>query len=832
ALTSWPDCFALLPDCKGVLTQGFIPQTEFGVGTCYNLPSYSSYDPEGNLFAVVAFSGNNIEGRVVTFGFPPSGLYNTKLAKQLAKNCILFCSASIPSIYVVEVEPSNLTPLIDEFVTFDGLVTDTLGHPISGIKVYVEDPIKEITTWTTTGFDGKFSYSTKAIRAGEFTFIFYVNSIPTKCTIYVQPLDVIWPGQVLYAKNPTDSDPYEISVYVNGNLEGVWIIEPGEQKVLWKPLDPFGFYSINVGYKNLATQEQWNAHINPYLSYQNPYIPYCSAIPPNSKMSDYYIQGTSFFDMSYAQSTIPYIIKGNDEPVSSKQEDTNGPIKVEIGTEVGPSVGLEPHVGAGCEVFVGGKVECSIGCSVGTGLEVSFCAGAGIPILPFAELCCGLSCSVTVAEASCSAGASASAQAGYSASGGIDITTKSPVRILVTDPLGRQAGYISEINYKTKLIPGATYYEGTDQQTVSIPNALVGDYEILIIGTDDGFYTLEVTRTIHGEVVYSQSYYQAISKGEIHKSTITLSESEGIITVTVEEPSPTIVDNVPPTTSLEIGEPKYADSTGNIYVSFATPFSLVAEDNLGGSGVASIFYRIYNSTYDTGLMNYVEPFLLVGLSDGQYSIDYYSIDNAGNVEPTNTITVTLDNTPPSTTLTISEPKYILDTVYVTADTRFTLEAVDAGSGIFSTAYRIFNSNYDSGWQTYAEPFNLAGLTDGTYTIEFNSADNLGNTEATNSVQVTLFSWSYIFEDSYGRGTTLKINLAHNFIQFITPDKDYDIRKATYMRQCGRAIIIQHCDSELRIITVAVDTKLDFCIAIAWDKQTHRQYFLIDKVGKG
>ncbi|MEM3628630.1 MAG: hypothetical protein QXE06_04590 [Candidatus Bathyarchaeia archaeon] len=93
------------------------------------------------------------------------------------------------------------------------------------------------------------------------------------------------------------------------------------------------------------------------------------------------------------------------------------------------------------------------------------------------------------------------------------------------------------------------------------------------------------------------------------------------------------------------------------------------------------------------------------------------------------------------------------------------------------AYRVFNSNYDSGWQTYTGPFNLAGLTDGVYTIEFNSTDNLGNTETTNSVQITLFSWNYIFTDSYGRGTILKINIAHKFFQFITPDKDYGIREA-------------------------------------------------------
>jgi hypothetical protein len=190
----------------------------------------------------------------------------------------------------------------------------------------------------------------------------------------------------------------------------------------------------------------------------------------------------------------------------------------------------------------------------------------------------------------------------------------------------------------------------------------------------------------------------------------------------------------------------------------------------------------------------------------------------------------MDNAPPTTTLTIGEPKYVSDTTYVTPDTPFTLEATDTGSGVYTTYYRIYNSTCDAGWTIYTEPFYLASLTDGTYTIEYYSIDNVQNLEAAQAINVTLFSWNYIFEDTYGRGTTLKINLAHKFFQFITPDKDYGIRNATYMRQCGRAIIIQHCDKELRLITVAVDTKLDFCYAMAWDLQTRKCYLLIDKAG--
>jgi PKD repeat protein/predicted phosphohydrolase len=94
----------------------------------------------------------------------------------------------------------------------------------------------------------------------------------------------------------------------------------------------------------------------------------------------------------------------------------------------------------------------------------------------------------------------------------------------------------------------------------------------------------------------------------------------------------------------------------------------------------------------------------------------------------------------------------------------------------------------------------------------------------------LYVWQYIFKDSYGRGTTLKINTAYKFFKFIAPGKDYGIRKATYMRLCGSAIIINHCDNQLRLITTAVDTKLDFCVANVWDVKTGKRYSLLDKPG--
>jgi hypothetical protein len=403
----------------------------------------------------------------------------------------------------------------------------------------------------------------------------------------------------------------------------------------------------------------------------------------------------------------------------------------------------------------------------------------------------------------------------------------------ILDSEGNLVGYNYMTGFGENNIPTAIYsgpfYE---PQYIVIINPEPGTYRLELIGISEGPYELTIQGNYGEEITDSFEYEGEIKPAELHGSDLIVTAVVGPLDIYSNPPEfEEIIDNIPPATTLEIGEPKYADPMDNIYVTSATSFTLTAEDNPGGMGVASTFYRIYNSTYDTGWLEYSAPFYLTELSDGEYSIDYYSTDNIGNTEPTNTATVILDNTPPSTTLTIGEPKYISDATYVNSATPFTLEADDnAGSGVYSVAYRIYNGAYDSGWQPYTTPFHLTVLADGVYTIEFNSTDNVGNVEVTNSVQVALFSWDYVFTDSYGRGTTLKINTVHKFFQFITPDNDYGIRNATYMRQCGRAIIIRYYGYELDLITVAVDTKLDFCVAIAWDLQTRKQYMLIDKPG--
>ncbi len=112
-------------------------------------------------------------------------------------------------------------------------------------------------------------------------------------------------------------------------------------------------------------------------------------------------------------------------------------------------------------------------------------------------------------------------------------------------------------------------------------------------------------------------------------------------------------DIIPPTTTLVVGEPKYKKWIGEDlyiwYVASETPFTLIAEDNEGGSGVAGTFYRTWYLGNWSNWTEYEEPFYLTG--DGPHYIEFFSVDNAGNTEGTNNCTFYVDNTPPTIVFT-------------------------------------------------------------------------------------------------------------------------------------------------------------------------------------
>jgi hypothetical protein len=88
----------------------------------------------------------------------------------------------------------------------------------------------------------------------------------------------------------------------------------------------------------------------------------------------------------------------------------------------------------------------------------------------------------------------------------------------------------------------------------------------------------------------------------------------------------------------------------------------------------------------------------------------------------------LDNTPPTTTLTIGSPKYIDGgTTIFDSSTQFTIVGDDGTGSGANPWYRIWDSSGWSAWTPYSGPFTIAGA-DGLRYIHYNSTDNVGNDE--------------------------------------------------------------------------------------------------------
>lgn len=104
-------------------------------------------------------------------------------------------------------------------------------------------------------------------------------------------------------------------------------------------------------------------------------------------------------------------------------------------------------------------------------------------------------------------------------------------------------------------------------------------------------------------------------------------------------------------------------------------------------------------------------------------------------------------------------------------------------------------------------------------------------ESSPSNEVSACAWTYIFTDSCGRNTVLKINVQNKLFQFTSPSKDFGVKHDPGMTALKNVIVICYDDSTMRLIATAIVGKIDFCSAIAWDKQTGKMYLLIDYPGR-
>ncbi|MEH7117167.1 PKD domain-containing protein [Neobacillus vireti] len=168
-----------------------------------------------------------------------------------------------------------------------------------------------------------------------------------------------------------------------------------------------------------------------------------------------------------------------------------------------------------------------------------------------------------------------------------------------------------------------------------------------------------------------------------------------------------------------------------------TDASVILSATDQGSGIDKIQYRM-----DEGDWQVYETPIAVN-TDGIHTVEYRSIDRAGNVEESESVIVRLDKTKPVTAASVTPGPPDGENGWYTKDVTVELSAADEQSGLNKTEYRIDGSE----WLPYGTPLHLS--SEGVHTIEYRSTDNAGNTEDAKTLQIKI--------DKTAPELTLKLN---------------------------------------------------------------------------
>jgi hypothetical protein len=119
-----------------------------------------------------------------------------------------------------------------------------------------------------------------------------------------------------------------------------------------------------------------------------------------------------------------------------------------------------------------------------------------------------------------------------------------------------------------------------------------------------------------------------ISDGTALTATASVADIAGNSTTT--DSAPVNIDQTAPSTSLASGPPSWSNSSVTL--------TLAATDNV--SGVAATHYSVDGGAEETGTTVIID-------SEGRHQLAFYSVDNAGNIEAPNAVTVNIDKTAPT-----------------------------------------------------------------------------------------------------------------------------------------------------------------------------------------
>lgn len=176
------------------------------------------------------------------------------------------------------------------------------------------------------------------------------------------------------------------------------------------------------------------------------------------------------------------------------------------------------------------------------------------------------------------------------------------------------------------------------------------------------------------------------------------------------------LDSVPPVTQVS---PSGLRGNGLWYIG---PILVTLSATDVDSGVASTSWRLDGGPWHT----YAAPFQVQ--AQGNHTVDYRSVDRAGNMEAAHTAPLSLDSIPP--TLAIQTP---VNGSVVAADSVSVQWTVsDSGSGVALVLFSVDGGLFSP---VSGSSRTLQGLADGNHSVSFRAIDVAGNLE-TASVSFT------------------------------------------------------------------------------------------------
>jgi hypothetical protein len=217
----------------------------------------------------------------------------------------------------------------------------------------------------------------------------------------------------------------------------------------------------------------------------------------------------------------------------------------------------------------------------------------------------------------------------------------------------------------------------------------------------------------------------------------------------LESPSNSVdfkIDTIKPDTTATL-TPAAPDGLSNWYVN---PVDVTLFSDDATSEVFETYYRVNGASW----ILYVTP--VTFSVDGVYLLEFWSVDYAGNQESAESVSFRIDQTIPTTTHSIGEPKFSTDPTYIKTVTPISLTATDNLAGVAITEYRL-----DMGvWIEYTSAFHISEI--GYHTVDYRSWDIAGNLEDYHSfaVFVNAVELTYIgaFDGNYSDPVVLQAEL--------------------------------------------------------------------------